>query len=387
MGYSICPYMNCDKQVDELISSIYESVVSPGEWLRFLELLQLTFKDNLIALAYFDHRRHQAGVHHSVNMSPQQIQEYQNYYGSVDNLWAAAANHPRRGELLTRDELVPFPEMRRSEFYNDYLVRHGLPQQFGYTILTGSDFNASLTFCRAERFGTATEAEAHLLNTLLPHLQRAFRMHKHLDSVVAERDAAREALNRIPQAVIVLTLDGRPAITNRRAEDLLAEKDGLILTAGGITAADKLGRQCLNNALLAVQQPTQKGFFKTLLISRPSGKRSYEIVVMRNDVAPPLLGIPTPHIVIFVHDPDLRRVPSEQMLRDLFKLTPQEARLASQLMQGYSLEEAAEEQSVSYNTVKSHLMHLFQKTGVRRQSELLRLLLNSVAALTLSDGH
>lgn len=46
-----------------------------------------------------------------------------------------------------------------------------------------------------------------------------------------------------------------------------------------------------------------------------------------------------------------------------------------------SLEEAAEALGIKPNTARAHLRSIFSKTGVRRQTELVRLFLNSVAWL------
>ncbi|MNE33064.1 hypothetical protein D3C80_1267090 [compost metagenome] len=46
-----------------------------------------------------------------------------------------------------------------------------------------------------------------------------------------------------------------------------------------------------------------------------------------------------------------------------------------------SLEEASERLNIRRNTARAHLRSIFSKTGVRRQTELVRIMLNSVVAL------
>jgi DNA-binding CsgD family transcriptional regulator len=72
-------------------------------------------------------------------------------------------------------------------------------------------------------------------------------------------------------------------------------------------------------------------------------------------------------------------------LIQLFGLTRVEARLAARLANGQSVEEIANEFSVSLNTARTHLKSIFNKTGVRRQSELVALLLTSVLAYLAND--
>lgn len=61
-------------------------------------------------------------------------------------------------------------------------------------------------------------------------------------------------------------------------------------------------------------------------------------------------------------------------------LTAAEARLTAKLVQGLSLADAAAELKISAHTARTQLKSIFAKTGVRRQSELLRLL-TEVSAL------
>jgi DNA-binding CsgD family transcriptional regulator len=78
---------------------------------------------------------------------------------------------------------------------------------------------------------------------------------------------------------------------------------------------------------------------------------------------------------------DPRWLPRESLLTELHGLTPAEARLALELLQGHRLTEAARRLGISRNTAKTHLQRVFEKTGVTRQSELMRLLMDPVARL------
>jgi DNA-binding CsgD family transcriptional regulator len=61
------------------------------------------------------------------------------------------------------------------------------------------------------------------------------------------------------------------------------------------------------------------------------------------------------------------------VLRQLYGLTPAEARLANELFGGQSLAESAKISGISVNTAKSMLKRIFTKCAVHSQSELLLL--------------
>jgi DNA-binding CsgD family transcriptional regulator len=75
-------------------------------------------------------------------------------------------------------------------------------------------------------------------------------------------------------------------------------------------------------------------------------------------------------------DPDSDDGPDEQGLTAAFDLTATEARLAVRLLRGETLEDAAHALGIKISTARTHLAHVFLKTGTSRQSELMRLLLS-----------
>ena len=85
--------------------------------------------------------------------------------------------------------------------------------------------------------------------------------------------------------------------------------------------------------------------------------------------------------MIFITDPEAQTTTPTEMLERLYGLTPAEAKLAALLAHGKSVTEAADELHITQNTARTHLKHIFQKTGVKRQSELVKLILNSPVVL------
>ena len=71
-------------------------------------------------------------------------------------------------------------------------------------------------------------------------------------------------------------------------------------------------------------------------------------------------------------------------LAKMFGLTPAEARLTGALVTGSTVEQYAQHRGVSVGTVRVQLKQVQAKTGARRQSELVRLVLSSAAAQLLS---
>jgi DNA-binding CsgD family transcriptional regulator len=75
---------------------------------------------------------------------------------------------------------------------------------------------------------------------------------------------------------------------------------------------------------------------------------------------------------VFVAQIDTPFVAPTEMIAALFGLTPAEARVFDSLVSGNSVLETALAQNVQRSTIKTHLLRLYAKIGVRRQADLLQ---------------
>jgi len=67
----------------------------------------------------------------------------------------------------------------------------------------------------------------------------------------------------------------------------------------------------------------------------------------------------------------------EDQLKEIYDLTAAEARLANSIINGLTLEEIAEQGDLKYSTLKSYLKIIFQKTGTKKQHELVSAILRN----------
>ena len=84
-----------------------------------------------------------------------------------------------------------------------------------------------------------------------------------------------------------------------------------------------------------------------------------------------------------MNDAARRQRPAEDTLRTRFGLTRAESRVALLRCDGRAPKNIAETIGVSVETVRSQMKSIFAKADVRRQIELVRLLLSNAAPVTL----
>jgi DNA-binding CsgD family transcriptional regulator len=80
--------------------------------------------------------------------------------------------------------------------------------------------------------------------------------------------------------------------------------------------------------------------------------------------------------MILLRDLGVRHGPTPQSTMAYFGLTPAEAKVAREIVQGDGLARCARRLGIRVTTARSHLKHVFEKTETRRQADLVRLLLS-----------
>ncbi|MGU3667469.1 helix-turn-helix transcriptional regulator [Methylobacterium sp. A49B] len=80
-------------------------------------------------------------------------------------------------------------------------------------------------------------------------------------------------------------------------------------------------------------------------------------------------------VLLRLIDPADAPLPDPDALRNQFGFTPAESDLALDILAGNDLAASARRRGITRNTARVHLRRLFEKSGTRRQAELMRLLL------------
>src|SRR5690606_39365190 len=79
---------------------------------------------------------------------------------------------------------------------------------------------------------------------------------------------------------------------------------------------------------------------------------------------------------LIVHEgAEARSALGPDVLQKLYGLTPAEIRLVLAIARGDTLKEYSERRGISWHTASTQLKRVYEKTGIRRQSELVRWLL------------
>jgi DNA-binding CsgD family transcriptional regulator/PAS domain-containing protein len=280
--------------------------------------------------------------------------------------------------VTLRDAFVSDSDLERSPFYQDAMRPLDSWHVAVMNVHRDNTYLAPMGISRTRRQRPFGEEELRGLRALAPHLNRALRVTLRLKEMEARASALAEMSDRALAAVMLTDAFGRVSEANGLARAILAEGDGLVIRDGVLRAArsddsGKLARLILE-AAGGVDGLTFIRKSGVMQVARPSCRRPLALVVSptRNTVSP---SGRSHAVTIAFADPERAPEADADLLARLYGFTAREAAVAALLLKGCSPKEAADEFAMSENTVRTHIRHVFEKTGVERLSDLVRLLM------------
>jgi DNA-binding CsgD family transcriptional regulator len=311
----------------------------------------------------------------SWELNPELNRLYQEHYHTLD-VWAQRIS-ARPMEFVCQSESIwPLSEMKTTEIYNDLLVPAGIEHAM-FAVTENRNLRlASVGLYRDRSQPKFTESDLQILHFLAPHLQRAFNLHLRFSELKACSSSFESALDMVPTGIALLGFRGEIIFMNRSARTLVTGRDGLLATSKGLraeqqTESDLLTKMIRQAASTFKGQSISAGGI--LLISR-SARPALQLLVSPIRSAAVQLS-QSIAVVVFINDPLRSQRPPDVLLRALYGLTSAECRVALLLSDGHAPRRIADIVGVTENTVRSQIKSIYHKTGVKRQSELMRLLI------------
>lgn len=329
-----------------LLDALYEAPEQEGGWNQFLDLLGKELRSGATALMSYDFRNEASHLNHVVRIGPDTLRDYEKYYAQV-NPWLRPENEFRfvAGRAQVSEEIVPLEQVKRSEFYNDFGKRSEIVHTLGLIMKKpGSRVMPVLSTNRGERPGMFDASAVALMEGLAAHLHRVVDW----QSRSLRYRSLQNLFEVLPDPTWELDAKGKVMRSNSSARAMEAAEKEMRLRQEKLQFAGATGFVNLTDLLNVEWEGTVVG--TGFLGVRPT-KTGWLVVYKRVGEARPerLHAIGT-----------------------ALGCTRAEVRLLVVLLEGSGLPEAAEKLCVSQNTVKTQLAGLFQKTGTRRQVDLVR---------------
>jgi DNA-binding CsgD family transcriptional regulator len=360
----------------ELIGSIYEAASGRAPFQQLGAIIANAFDSQSCALQV---RNSFSGpvarISFTDNYTPEATSRYKAYY-YLHDIWANVAMNRPPGMALGSDDIIDDADFRESLIYREFSRNLGLFYMVGCTIPLDGPNNALgvLGVHRTEREGMFTEEDKHYVGLLRPHLKRALQLREKFATAEMQNQAAFQALEMLTVGVLLVDENMRVLLANYAAEETLRQGTALREKSGRLYSVSPNGNSALARFVSGATKATiDHSSLPGGMLRLPRAEQNPLSLSIYPFIAASLLnGESVRAALIFLSDPDITKAPDRASLAQMYGVTPAEAKLFEAILAGERLQDYAERNSVSVQTVKTQLGKLFDKTGHARQTDLVR---------------
>lgn len=363
-----------DRSQDEIISGFYAAAAGEKRWPDVLAPLLEPFDAWAITLFGIDLQMGAVDFSFEAGQSPPEA--------SIDyiRVWH---RHDPRGAIVQGMPVGPwgschhhFDEdfVERDPFFQQFLIPYGGRWTSGGNVYRDERVNVVMSIHRGPAAGPLPDSELPACERLGHHMGKALALWLSRRQREARAMLGMEVVQRLPQPVAIIDSARRIVGVNPAAQKFLAGSPLLRENAGSLGARNAADDARLLIALrsLRLSEPEAQSTERVFIGLGHAGSPS-RIGLCMQSLAPAstmgAFGSEALAMVLF-HDPDNRARPDAFTLAAMYDLTPAEARVATALCAGDTLADISERQNLSIHTVRSQIKAVFDKTGCRRQAEL-----------------
>lgn len=360
-----------DAVVADLLGAIYEAGVDPSNWPKALTLLANSLGAPSVGTARQD------GTPSDCRSCTTRDSSFAEIYAQHDQVNPICLRaEPAPAGAVQADAVVTARcERLCAEVCNDFLWPPSVRAMLNCVALVEERRRAAVT---VQGSGEFDPGHARLQQFLAPHLRRAVQLNVKLAKLETNHAASAEALNRLDQGALLVDAAGRVLFANRVAEDLFESGRDLRLDNGIIRSKSTADTSRLLSMIAAcARKGINAGKGGSLSLARGRGNAPFSFLVVPLHYEIPFLMADGPVALILVADPDQEAKSLATRIRGKFGLTIREAMFAAEIISGDGIQAAADRLKITRSTARTHLSRIFDKTGTRKQAELVRCLMQT----------
>lgn len=367
-----------EDEVLDLVGSIYDAALDAQLWPGVLNRIGDAVGGPQVVFGFYDPANGIADMH-APRTDPDIVRSFGDW---IDIPPLPCTGSYRPGKVFTGAEVISRDEFTSTAFYHE-LWR---PAGFSAEPLVTNLFADSGTSGHIASHGLlnrpADSSQKRLFAALAQHLVRAVALQRRLYRLTIGSECVLSGLDGLQQGFLLVDAHARPLFVNRVARARLDARDGMHLEAGALSASDADGGRALRGliASCAAEANLAAGSGGDIALSRGAGRLPLDVLVTSIKPEMAMAAIPWTSsqravAIVLISDAEMEKEARVEDLRERFGLTPAEAALALEIIKGDGRQATADRLGITVGTARSHLSKIFDKTGVRHQAELVRLLL------------
>ena len=366
--------------LSELIADIYEASYQPAYWPVVIKKLVNLSNSQSGALFILDKSIQEANSFHSCGLTARTMEDYQRY-SHLDPAFLIMQDMPIG--VAVNIHGAQQHALESAEYYENVRKKHDIGFVCGANVLVNEKQVVGLGLHRSTASVVYENEVLDVITELVPHLQRALRIHREFIRLRVEKSAMTAGFDNLMMGLVLLDHLGAPAYINPVAESILENHPAIKKVNDRITPTQHEDAVQLRRKIASCLEPGLKGDAEPGgVIGLHDVDKTHPLIVMVKPVATSelnnMIDGELVYAALYLSDPERPLPIAAEKIAGVYGLTHAEAQIAVALVNGLCLEEIAATQNKSIHTVRTHLKSTFQKTKTSKQSDLLRLLLLGV---------
>jgi len=365
--------MEDDQGLTQLIGDIYDAALDSSRWPTVLAKIAKFAGGQAAALHTKDTVSKSGNIYYQSGVDPCYVQRYSEMYWRFDPV--AKLLECDVEQIVSVPDLVPYDEFRAGRFYREWAEPQGWVDAASAVLEKTTTSCAYLTVGRKAASGMVDDEMRRRMKLIVPHVRRAVRTGKVIDLRQAEAATFADILDGLSPAVILVDAGGHIVHGNAASQAVLEKGDFLRSVQGRLTATDAHVDAALHGAIAVAAADAENGKGTVVPLTGSAGSDRYLAHVMPLTTGERRKAGPTSTAVaaLFVRKAELETAPPSEVIGKTYKLTPTELRVLLAIVNVGGVRQVAGNLGVADTTVKTHLGRLFEKTGVSRQADLVKL--------------
>jgi len=363
-----------DQGLTQIVGEIYDTALESSRWPMVLAKIAKFVGGQAAVLFSKDAVSKSGDVYYQAGIDPCYVQLYSETYWKFDPVVRLA--DCGIGQIVSVPDLVPYDEFRTGRFYREWAEPQGWVDAANAVLEKTMTSCAYLTVVRNAASGMVDDEMRRRMKLIVPHVRRAVRTGKMIDLRQAEAATFADILDGLSPAVILVDAHGHIVHGNAASQPVLEKGDFLRSVQGRLTATDTGVDEALHGAIVAASAEVEGGGKGAAVpLTGSSGSDRYVAHVLPLVVGERRKAGATSTAVaaLFVRKAELETTPPSEVIGKTYKLTPTELRVLRAIVNVGGVRQVAGNLGVADTTVKTHLGRLFEKTGVSRQADLVKL--------------
>lgn len=365
------------ERISHLIGMTYDCVLEPERWGRLLEeiLGELGFSYGVLSISAFPDGDAIFSV--VAGIEPEWLGKLQGHWADVMALWGGDARiqqYPLEEPIL-QSAIIDPRTIASNVYFRDWFQAQGFIDAVAIGLERNSRMVASLALGRHMSRGPVTSEEMEMLRLLAPHLRRASCITQQLKLQAIAASAYTSVVEDLGTGVILVDRLMGVIHANPAATALFVAEEPFEIVNGRLVAADDAATALERAVASAEYDEARLGYGSGAGIpTRGASGQTFMIHVLplRSRESRGAIALPATAALFVAPALGPISLPTESIAM-LYGLTPAELRIFQLVAEGNTSTAIARQLGLNPATVKSHLLRLFQKTGRRRQADLVRL--------------